>query len=461
MKITEFIKDGLLYLDGGMGTLLQETGLLPGELPERWCITHPEVITAIHRAYYDAGSHVVNTNTFGANALKLSDGSSFATINTPLRKAIFARKRVSELEEEMRILYVAMTRARERLYITATGSNEERMLAAAKTTAFLPSRYSLLSCTSYLQWILAALSSSKKSDFYELDFHALPVPTEEPLVIENTDELALASDENADITPDEKLLALLNEKFSFEYAYKELKRVPAKISVSRLSPDVLDENDTSVDLVKEKKTAIPDFFREGAKGRKKATDRGTATHLFLQFCDFANARKNGVREEFGRLMSKGFLPRDAGELIRFEELEKFFESELCDVVLNAKKVVREQRFNLLLPPDEFTRDKEFLAKIKDESLAVQGVIDLVVIDADDKLCLFDYKTDRLTAEELSDYSLASEKLNGLHAMQLSYYKKAAELLFDRKCDRVCVYSTHAARLFDIEPIPLDYPKDII
>ncbi|MBE6589038.1 MAG: homocysteine methyltransferase [Ruminococcaceae bacterium] len=74
MKITEFIKDGLLYLDGGMGTLLQETGLLPGELPERWCITHPEVITAIHRAYYDAGSHVVNTNTFGANALKLSDG---------------------------------------------------------------------------------------------------------------------------------------------------------------------------------------------------------------------------------------------------------------------------------------------------------------------------------------------------------------------------------------------------
>ena len=398
-------------------------------------------------------------------ALKLSDGSSFATINTPLRKAIFARKRVSELEEEMRILYVAMTRARERLYITATGTSEEKLLEASKTTAFLPSRYSILSCNSYLQWILTALCASDKQDFYDLNFHALPMPTEsavtEPLATEDENKPASKVEEISNITPDEKLLALLNEKFSFEYEYKALKRVPAKISVSRLSPDVLDENDTSVDLVKEKKTAIPDFFREGAKGGKKATDRGTATHLFLQFCDFANARKNGVREEFNRLLSKGFLPRDAGELIRFEELECFFESELCDIILNAKNVIREQRFNLLLPPDEFTRDKEFLDKIKDESLAVQGVIDLVVIDKDGKLYLFDYKTDRLSKEELCDVSLASKKLNGLHAMQLSYYKKAAELLFDRKCDRVCVYSTHAAKLFDVYPIPLDYPKDIL
>lgn len=72
MNMIEFIKDNLLYLDGGMGTLLQGQGLLPGELPERWNLTHPDVITSIHRDYYDAGSHVVNTNTFGANRLKLS-----------------------------------------------------------------------------------------------------------------------------------------------------------------------------------------------------------------------------------------------------------------------------------------------------------------------------------------------------------------------------------------------------
>ena len=73
MKITDYLKDNLLFLDGGMGTLLQARGLRPGELPERWCINHPEVITEIHKSYYDAGSNVVNTNTFGASVLKFSD----------------------------------------------------------------------------------------------------------------------------------------------------------------------------------------------------------------------------------------------------------------------------------------------------------------------------------------------------------------------------------------------------
>ena len=72
MKITEYLKNNRLYLDGGMGTLLQEAGLRPGELPERWNITNPQVIKNIHKAYFDAGSNVVNTNTFGANPLKFS-----------------------------------------------------------------------------------------------------------------------------------------------------------------------------------------------------------------------------------------------------------------------------------------------------------------------------------------------------------------------------------------------------
>lgn len=72
MKITEFLKENTLYLDGGMGTLLQGMGLAPGELPERWNIKNPEKIKSIHRAYFDAGCNVVNTNTFGANSLKLS-----------------------------------------------------------------------------------------------------------------------------------------------------------------------------------------------------------------------------------------------------------------------------------------------------------------------------------------------------------------------------------------------------
>lgn len=72
MNFKEFLKDNIVLLDGGMGTLLQAEGLKAGEHPERWNITHPEIITAVHKAYYDAGSNVVTTNTFGANLLKFS-----------------------------------------------------------------------------------------------------------------------------------------------------------------------------------------------------------------------------------------------------------------------------------------------------------------------------------------------------------------------------------------------------
>ncbi len=70
MNIKEYIKHHTLYLDGGMGTLLQARGLGAGEHPEHWNLTHPSDIAAIHRAYFEAGANVVNTNTFGANCLK-------------------------------------------------------------------------------------------------------------------------------------------------------------------------------------------------------------------------------------------------------------------------------------------------------------------------------------------------------------------------------------------------------
>lgn len=70
MKFTEFLKNNIVYLDGGMGTLLQEQGLKPGEYPEMWNLTNPDIITAIHTEYLNAGSNVICTNTFGANLLK-------------------------------------------------------------------------------------------------------------------------------------------------------------------------------------------------------------------------------------------------------------------------------------------------------------------------------------------------------------------------------------------------------
>lgn len=93
MDIREYIKNSILYLDGGMGTLLQKQGLVPGELPEKWNMTHPEIITAIHKAYYDAGSNVVNTNTFGANILKFDSNELDEIIRTAVSNA---RKAIAE-----------------------------------------------------------------------------------------------------------------------------------------------------------------------------------------------------------------------------------------------------------------------------------------------------------------------------------------------------------------------------
>ena len=72
MDVRSFLNQNTVILDGGMGTLLQAAGLKAGELPERRNLTHPDDIVSIHRAYYDAGSHIVNTNTFGANTVKYS-----------------------------------------------------------------------------------------------------------------------------------------------------------------------------------------------------------------------------------------------------------------------------------------------------------------------------------------------------------------------------------------------------
>ena len=91
MEIKDYIKNNILYLDGGMGTILQSYGLELGELPEVWNIKKADVITNIHREYFDAGSNVVNTNTFGANTLKFSEAELEIIIKSAIENAKTAR----------------------------------------------------------------------------------------------------------------------------------------------------------------------------------------------------------------------------------------------------------------------------------------------------------------------------------------------------------------------------------
>lgn len=93
MELKNYLQNNIIYLDGGMGTLLQEKGLAPGELPEKWNISHPDVITDIHTKYFNAGSNIVFTNTFGANSLKFSKEELEQIISAAVENAKKAKGR--------------------------------------------------------------------------------------------------------------------------------------------------------------------------------------------------------------------------------------------------------------------------------------------------------------------------------------------------------------------------------
>lgn len=99
MNFREYLKNNIVYFDGGMGTLLQKEGLSAGELPEKWNITHPDRIIKIHKDYFDNGSNVVTTNTFGANCFKFSDDELEDIIRAAIENADKARKQ-SVLKKE-------------------------------------------------------------------------------------------------------------------------------------------------------------------------------------------------------------------------------------------------------------------------------------------------------------------------------------------------------------------------
>ena len=109
MGIKEFLKNNTVFLDGGMGTLLQERGLSAGELPERWNLEHPEEIIAIHRAYYDAGSNVVNTNTFGANILKFAPDELESVVKAAIENARTAAEQSVGKQEKFVALDIGPT----------------------------------------------------------------------------------------------------------------------------------------------------------------------------------------------------------------------------------------------------------------------------------------------------------------------------------------------------------------
>jgi ATP-dependent helicase/nuclease subunit A len=240
---------------------------------------------------------------------------------------------------------------------------------------------------------------------------------------------------------DEGLRDELAARFSFEYSRKHMTTLPEKMSVSLMSPTILDGTDGesvfigSVDYEPE---ILPAFASGG--GAEESAKRGIATHLFMQFMSLENLKEEGASAELDRLHLAGFISAEDKERVRLPEIEMFRKSELFSRMLDAKKIYRELRFNVLLPATEFTEDEEKISAYRDKEILVQGVIDCIIEGQDGSLTLCDYKTDRLTREELSDRPLAEERLKNKHSMQLGLYSMAIEKIFGKKPSVVEIYS---------------------
>ena len=186
---------------------------------------------------------------------------------------------------------------------------------------------------------------------------------------------------------------------------------------------------------------VPTPLFLGGKREDAAARAGTATHLFMQFCDFANLQANGAEAELARLMERQFLSQEDGALVRLEEIRAFARSPMLAMLTEGgSRLYRELRFNVRLPAAAFTEDGEKRAALAGEMLLVQGVMDAVLCRADGSVWLIDYKTDRLTHEERQDARAAARKLCSRHGVQLSYYAAACREMFGRLPDRVLIYS---------------------
>lgn len=383
-------------------------------------------------------------------ALRLAAESGMARINTPMREAVALCVLSSMAEEEMRVLYVALTRARERLYITAASKSKYAKLRekAALLSSF-PSEFRIRQCNSYLSMILAALYPGEGNESYalnviEADDESCTRLDASPL---SRGESTGASDEITD-----GQVKKIKERINFVYPYEHLNKIPSKLSVSTLSPTVIDDIYDSAAVLEEpsdfKIAEIEDYFNQ--RSRPSGAERGTATHLFLQFCDFERTQSYGVEAELERLTEKKFISKETSALINVNQLKSFFSSELYHSIRSARRIWREQRFNILLPASDFTSEPALSEKLDEEKILVQGVIDLVFEDSEGKIILCDYKTDYLTPEELKDDTLAASKLSARHSRQLSYYAMACAELFGRAPDKILIYSLPLGKTVEIE-----------
>lgn len=379
----------------------------------------------------------------------LTDPRGFVLINTPTREALRLINESLASDEEDRILYVALTRARERLYVTAG-----KLPAPAEYEAECRLLYGNTKLPGgSRKTIDLALQAAKSKPHLAECINIMPT-YDVPVEYEETDEGT--SETETDAKKADAYVALINERLSFEYEDEYLTAIPAKISVSDLSPSVLDEampaqSETQASIAAVGKwrgadfAEMPEFLSKEKKA--SAAEAGTATHQFLQFCDIANAKVNGIEAEASRLCTLGFISKKQMECLRTDELTVFVNGDFAHRLENADSLRREFRFNCFMPAHKLTENEELIGKLKGKELPVQGVIDGFFLEGD-CVYLFDYKTDRIPAKLNKDE--AKELLSERYRWQLSCYAEALKRIFSRKISGTLIYSTALGEAFSVD-----------
>lgn len=366
-------------------------------------------------------------------ATRFRDETGLAMVDNPVRRALIGYVTEKSAEEEMRVLYVALTRARERLYVSGVvphRSDVEKYLSATALRRRYFSHFTAVTAKSHMTMLLSALSGAHPSYTFSVgDENGEELPLS-PTEVKKEDETNIAT-----VTKD-----TLVARFSFRYPHAAATALPHKMTVSRLYPDVLDRGDgtDAPFLTIEKTTRTPRFL--SGEATVDAAKRGTATHIFMQFCDYERLKTHTAAEELSRLVREKFMEESDAVIVFLDELEDFRLSALFKELSEAARIYRELRFHARFPAAAFTEDAEKKSELSDEKVLVQGVIDCVYVRRDGSYVLVDYKTDRLTDYERTHRRAAEEKLRARHEEQLSYYAEAATQMFGSPPAAVLIYS---------------------
>ena len=355
------------------------------------------------------------------------------TLYTTLPKLAIAHRIEKELlSEEMRLLYVALTRARQSMVITATTrgtkSVSEFIASEAEKIAEGITINNIYEADSVMKWLLYTFLTHENGDTLrneiDLDIPIRNTNGELSVVLSQNlqEERTEKQTESIGVQVDEALVKEIIHKLNLTYAYEAETQLPIKTSVS----DIVKENEETY-------LTRPSFMNEEGLS---AAEKGTALHNFMQYANLKSASENFEAEK-EHLMQKAFLTKAQAEAIPQKSVDTFLQSNLAQRMLKAEKTYKEYAFITDISAEEVI---ENWSGDKTASVIMQGVADCIFIEEDGAI-LIDYKSDRVkTADELIKK----------YAKQLELYKKAIEPRLNTKIKESYIYSFYLGKEVEVE-----------